>query len=388
MDGESHRDLGDFRNDACRNIRFSRRGSMMPSKRTCLVFIAMGLAALVGCGSGSTHTAYVALPDSNAVAALRIKTHLNSNSTLDSLQFTNIVGSPFPAGNSPTAVLVHPSGQFIYVANQSENDISLFTIDSAIGSLQEVLPRTPTGLTPIALAMDKGGNYLFALNRISGSISVYSINSGSGALTSVAGSPFGTFTNSVALAITPSAKFLYVLNPNVASVFAYTINAGVLQPVAGLPVQVGNGPLAIAVDPAETFVYVVNSVDNTVSVLSINSSTGALTLLGSFPTGTTPTSVVALDPYLYVTNLGSSNISEFTVTPTTGVLTQITDSPVAAGTAPLFAVIDPNNLFLYVGSQTAKSITAFVIDTATGALTSTSQAAVTNTSPSSMSVSK
>src|SRR5579864_7268980 len=251
---------------------------MMPSKRTSVVFIALGLATLSGCGSSATHTAYVSLANSNAVAAYRINNH--------TAVFTTIVGSPYPAGNSPSSVRVHPSNKFVYVANQSENDISLFTIDSAIGSLQELLPRTPAGLTPVSLAMDSGGNFLFALNRISGSISVYSINSGSGALTAVAGSPFPTFPNPVAFALTPSAKFLYVVNADLASVFAYTVKSGVLQPVAGLPVQVGNGPLAITVDPAETFVYVANSADNTVSVLSINSTTGALTLLGSFPTGT------------------------------------------------------------------------------------------------------
>ena len=362
--------------------------SIVPRQPTSVLLIAIGLATLVGCGSGPTHTAYVSLPNSNAVAALRIKTSTGINSTSNSVQFTTIVGSPFPAGNSPASVRIHPSNKFVYVSNQSENDISLFTIDSAIGSLQEVLPRTPTGLTPVSLTMDKGGNFLFVLNEVSGSISVFSINSGSGALTAVAGSPFATFVNSTAFAISPSAKFLYVLNPNLTAVFAYTINSGVLQPVAGLPVQVGNGPLAIAVDPAETFVYVANSVDNTVSVLSINSTTGALTLLGSFAAGTTPSSVVALDPYLYVSNLGSSNISVFTVAATTGVLTQITGSPFTAGTAPLFMVLDPNNLFIYVGSQTARSISAFSINTSTGALLSTSQSALTSASPSSMSVSK
>jgi len=345
-----------------------------------LFFVAMGLASLLGCGSSSSHTAYVALPNSNAVAAYRI----NNTSAV----FTTIVGSPYPAGNSPASVRVHPSNKFVYAANQSENDISLLSIDSAIGSLHEVLPRTATGLTPVSLAMDSEGTFLFALNQVSGSISTYSINSGSGALTAVSGSPFSTFPNSIALAITPSAKFLYVLNANVASVFAYTVTSGVLQPVAGLPVQVGNGPLAITVDPAETFVYVANSADNTVSVLSINSNTGALTLLGSFPTGTTPTSVTVLGPYLYVVNLGSSTVSAFSVAPTTGILTQITGSPFTTGSAPLFEVLDPNGLFLYVGSQTARTISAFSINTTTGALTSTSQSATTPVSPSSMSVAK
>ena len=352
----------------------------MPIKRTLLVFVVMGLATLVGCSSAGTHTAYVSLPNLNAVAAYRIN---NSSAA-----FTNIVGSPYPGGDSPVAVRVHPSSKFVYVANESENDISLFTIDSAIGSLHEVLPRTATGLTPVSLTMDSAGNFLYALNQVSGNISVYSINSGTGALAAVTGSPFTTFPNSTAFAITPSAKFLYVLNTNLAAVFAYTITSGVLAPVSTIPVQVGNGPQAIAVDPAETFVYVANSIDNTVSVLSINSNSGALTLLGSYPTGTLPISIIALDSYLYVANQGSSNVSVFSIAATTGVLTQVINSPFNAGSAPSFLVLDPNNLFVYVGSQMARTITAFSINTTTGAIATTSQSAAIAASPASMSVSK
>src|SRR5580704_13536861 len=321
---------------------FCEGARLMPSKRIYLVLIALGLAPLVGCGSpsilsssSSSHTAYVSLPNSNAVAAFRIKTSGSSTNNNAEAQFTAIVGSPFPAGSSPTSVLVHPSGKYVYVVNRNENDISLFTINSSIGSLQEVLPRTTTGLTPVSMIMDSGGNYLFVINELSSSISTYSINSGTGALSQIAGSPFTTYNNPFALAITPSGKFLYVLNPNLTSVIVYTITSGVLKLVPGLPAQVGNVPRAIIVDPAGTFVYVANSSDNTVSVLGINSSTGVLTLLGTFASGTTPTSLAVLDPYLYVGNQGSSNVSVFTVTPVTGVLTQITSSPFSAGVAPL-----------------------------------------------------
>jgi 6-phosphogluconolactonase len=379
-----------------RRVPFSRRGWFIPGRRVWLVLIAMGLAPLGGCGSPSiissgsnSHTAYVTLPNSNAVGALRIKVNLNGTSSTDNtVSFTTIVGSPFPAGSSPASILVHPNGQFVYVANRNENNISLFTINSSIGSLQEVLPRTTTGLTPLSMIMDSGGNYLYVANELSSNISVYAINSSTGALSAVAGSPFTTYNNPFALAITPSGKFLYVLNPNLTSVIVYTITSGVLKLVPGLPAQVGNVPRAIIVDPAGTFVYVANSSDNTVSVLGINSSTGVLTLLGTFATGTTPTSLAVLDPYLYVGNQGSSNVSVFTVTPVTGVLTQITSSPFSAGVAPLFAVLDPDNLFLYVGSQTSNSITALSIDTSTGGLTSSSESAPTSVSPAAMSVAK
>ena len=215
----------------------------MPSKRTSVVWLAMGLATLLGCSSSSpsgsssqpfpsSHLAFVALPTSNAVAAYQI----NNNSAA----FTNILGSPYPGGTSPSSVLVHPSNKFVYAANQIGNDISLFTIDNTLGSLLEVLPRTPTGLTPASLAMDSGGTLLFALNRVSSSISVYSIDSASGALTPVSGSPFPTFANPIDLALAPSAKFLYVLNSDLGAVFAYTNTSGVLKPVPGFPAQVGN----------------------------------------------------------------------------------------------------------------------------------------------------
>ena len=363
----------------------------MPGKPTSLILIALGLAALVGCGSSpssstsppsfpNSHTAYVALPTSNAVGGYKI------NNTTAS--FATILGSPYPGGTSPASVVVHPSNRFVYAANQGGNNISLFNVDSTLGSLLEVLPRTPAGLTPAFLTMDSGGNFLYVVNRVSSSISVYSIDSGSGALTAVSGSPFPTFRDPIALALAPSGKFLYVLNGNVGAVFAYTVAAGVLQAVAGPPALVGNGPVAITVDPAEPFVYVANAVDSTVSVLSINSGTGALSIVGTYATGTQPTSLAVLGQFLYVANQGSSNVSVFSVDPTTGVLAQITGSPFAAGSSPLFEVLDPNNLFLYIGSQEARTITALSIDATTGALTTTAESTSTGVSPASMSVSK
>jgi 6-phosphogluconolactonase (cycloisomerase 2 family) len=352
----------------------------MPSKRISLVFMMLGLAILIGCGSTATHTAYVTLPSGNAVAAFRI-----NNTTA---QFTSIVGSPYPSGNSPSSIVVDPPNHFVYVTNQLDNTISRFTIDPTIGSLKEVLPRTPTGLTPGSLAMDASGTFLFALNQVSSSVSVYSINPTRGALTAVTGSPFATAANPIAMALAPSGKFLYVLDANLALVFAYTVNAGVLQPVPGLPVQVGNGALAITVDPAGNLVYVANATDSTISVFSLNSTTGALALLGTFATGTRPTSLEVLGQFLYVADLGASNISVFSVAPTTGFLTQVTGSPFGTSGAPLFEVIDPNHLFIYTGSQTSMTISAQSIDVTTGVLTTTSESATTEFAPSSMAVTK
>src|SRR5208337_3722149 len=103
------------------------------------------------------------------------------------------------------------------------------------------------------------------------------------------------------------------VNAEQQSVFGYTVaSSGALQLIPGAGAT-GTGPLAVAIDPGEKFVYITNTLQNTLSIFSINSSTGALTTITGSPflTGTNPTSV-AVTPsgaYLYVANLGSNNVT-------------------------------------------------------------------------------
>ena len=43
---------------------------------------------------------------------------------------TAVSGSPFTVGKVPVAVTLDPSGSFVYVANSSDNNISVFSITS------------------------------------------------------------------------------------------------------------------------------------------------------------------------------------------------------------------------------------------------------------------
>ena len=46
-------------------------------------------------------------------------------------------GSPFPAGSAPWS-LTDPSGKFVYVANASSSNISVYVIDASSGALTAV----------------------------------------------------------------------------------------------------------------------------------------------------------------------------------------------------------------------------------------------------------
>lgn len=354
----------------------------MPIDRLTWLWIVLALAALTGCSSPK-HEAYVTLPTNNAIGAFRVNNHTGN--------LERVVGSPFNAGLSPASLVAHPSGKFVYAANQAGDDISVFKVDSETGALTEVMPRAPAGHAPDFLVTDSGGSLLFAANETSNSISAFTISSADGTLSAVSGSPFATVPQPIALAVSPSGKFLYAASANFGTVSGYTITSGTLQAVNGSPFPIGGGPFSLAVDPAEHFLYVANSTASpgTVTVLGIDPASGTLThpIPGSpFPAGTAPVSL-AIDStgkFLFVANLSSNNISAYTLDGSTGVPTQVTNSPFLAGTAPAVVLIDSTGSFLYVCNQTTKDISRFTIDQTTGQLLSNTVAATTSSAPTSM----
>ena len=77
-------------------------------------------------------------------------------------------------------------------------------------------------------------------------------------------------------------------------------------------------------DPAGKFAYVTNSGSNDVSMYTINSTTGSLTLIGMIAAGLSPSSI-AIHPsgkFAYVTNSGSNDVSMYSIG-ATGSLTLI-----------------------------------------------------------------
>src|SRR2546421_9612433 len=124
----------------------------MFKKAAALLFVGASLISWMACGSTVSRFVYASLPASNQVAAFRE----DPNSGV----LTAISGSPFAAGPGAQSLAPHPSKKYLYVANSTENDVSLFTIGSK-GELTEVMPRAAAGTTPMILAIDSGGTFLY-----------------------------------------------------------------------------------------------------------------------------------------------------------------------------------------------------------------------------------
>ena len=282
------------------------------------------------------------------------------------------------------AIAVDPAGKFVLIGNGgnllNNNTVSVFSI-SGSGSLSQVSGSPfATGANPIAVAVHPSGNFLYVANRDAASISAYAIDPITGSLTATPGSPFfgGAVGNPTedpsALAIDPSGKFLLVAEAGVASVAVYTINqtTGDLAELVNSPFASGGVPISVAIESHGKFAFVANNGDNNVSAYALDPATGTLTAVPGSPflSGGGPEAVTtdASGKFVYVANTGgSSTISAYAIDSVSGSLTEVSGSPFASGFRSSFLTADPSGRFLYALNGDATT-SIFGIDPNTGAL--------------------
>jgi 6-phosphogluconolactonase len=257
---------------------------------------------------------------------------VNSNGSLQS------AGSNPATGILPVGLAMDPGGHFLFVANQGSNNISVFSIGSS-ASLTAVAgspfasgvpptPLSPATATPTSVAVDGSGKFVYVANQGQNTLSGFNLDTSTGALTAVPGSPFaaGTAPTGVTAVTTASnGAVVYVANEGSNNVSAFTINTdGSLTEITGSPFAAGLAPVSLAVDPSKNFLYVADLNSNEVSGYRINVGSGALTATNpaTVSTGARPVAL-AFHPqghFLYVANISSDSISGFQLTPQTGAL--------------------------------------------------------------------
>lgn len=157
------------------------------------------------------------------------------------------VATGYNAGVTPSAVAVDPSTRFVYVTDQSANQLYGYGIATG-GSLTPLVssPYT-TGQFPVSVTIDPRGKYMYIANKSSGSISAYAIDTKSG-------SPSGT--------------------------------------VGSTAISVGTQPTCIGIDPSlGIYTYVSNNLDASISALQLDPHNGSLKTIQNspFPSSGLPT---------------------------------------------------------------------------------------------------
>lgn len=318
--------------------------------------ITLGSGGLTGINEVSTGTNPVAIAITPALDALFLTNSSSNFVTSYSVGSDGslTVGSNTNTGSTPLGLTVDPSGKFLFVANQASSNISVYTISGTAltpvpnSPFTTIAPGTTAPTGPVSVAVPPVGNYLYVANQFTNSVSVFTYDSASGALAPAPGSPYAVGTAPSAVAISPNGAFLLVSNSGSSNVGSYaicvTVSAtcaspdGSMSPVSGSPFSAGLGPGAIAFDPGFNFVYVVDQQSNQVSQYSFGTGSGMLTPLSpaAVSTGTTPVSIAIrsgatsadignptlnLTDYAYVANIGGTSLSIYTLTTGSGLLT-------------------------------------------------------------------
>ncbi|MEO5959057.1 MAG: lactonase family protein [Opitutaceae bacterium] len=168
---------------------------------------------------------------------------------------------------------------------------------------------------------------------------------------------------------------VYRLDPNNATLAAHGPAFAALPP--------GSGPRHIAFHPNGKSAYVINEMLCTVAAFRYDAQLGELKELqnlSTLPAGETvkpgtSTAEIAVHPsgkFLYGSNRGHNSISVFTVDASTGQLAQVQNQS-TLGRTPRHFGIDPTGTWLLAENQDTSNVAVFRIDARTGQLVHTGQ---------------
>jgi 6-phosphogluconolactonase len=311
--------------------------------------------------------------------------------------------------STPSAILVSPDDEFLYVAYQGSNVIVQYAVGSN-GSLAAANAYSTPGSSPVALAMNEAGTYVYAAETYQpgfgpsnpgtgGALIVYPRNSADGTLGTPLANPniqtgnnqfYAVGANPSSVAVLANNNAIFVAERNdptlgAGSVHAFVVGSGgALTPMGAGNSGLGAGVYAAGVQPTSvigdltsTYVYVTDYKQNQLLGYTVQSGNSLVPMPNSpFKTGNQPTSVT-IDPrnkYLYVTNFTDATLSGFALDSVTGNLTALAGGLTAASTdpEPTCVFVEPALArFVYTTNFLGNTVSGFLLNPNTGALTST-----------------
>ncbi len=335
---------------------------------------------LAGAGSGSSNGAIEAFAVDSQSGALRT----GGVKTVDS------------GGPTPVAMAVSADYTNLYVANQGNNSVVHFAI-ATDGTLSNKDSVTLTD-APVYVAVNAANTYLFVVSgTTSATLTVFPLTSGKigsaaaqetltvpgfagdtiipTGVTALANNSAVYVTTYDQSAYNPGGPTTSTANPG--WLFGFNVGSGgALSATGGSPYRAGVKPSALAGDPTSRFIYVTDYASNHLIGYTVQSN-GILTFLinGPFKTGSEP-SAIAIDPrgrYIYVANLLDASVSAYVIDLATGTpsaAVNVTGASINATDAePTSIVVDPAlGRYVYTANLAGNSVSGFRIDPNAGSL--------------------
>jgi 6-phosphogluconolactonase len=233
-------------------------------------------------------------------------------------------------GNGPAHVSVDPTGRWVFAANYGGGNVAVLRVtDGGLGSATDT---EPSGGQAHQILSDATGRFVYVPCKAADHVAQYRFDADAGALQALTPPTVATAANAGPrhLALHPSRSWAFLINELDDTLTSMRVEPdGRLTPVdtkSTLPIGVSganNTTAEVQVHPNGRFVYGSNRGHNSIVAFSINTTTGALTLLGHTPTGGNTPRHFDVDPsgqLMLVGNLNSGTVHAFRIDATTGAL--------------------------------------------------------------------
>ncbi|MFT9257726.1 MAG: lactonase family protein [Acetobacter sp.] len=306
---------------------------------------------------------------------------------------------------SPSFIALSPDGRFLYAVNEINDyneehsgSVTAFAINQASGALTKLNTVASGGADPAHLSVHPSGQYVMVANYTGGTFSLLKVrpdgalgemttlihNSGPRMPDRAADNPPGNFAVSDhssahphMIHADPSGRFVLVADAGLDRVYVWRINMqnGRLIParVPFVPMTPGSAPRHFQFSADGRRLFILCEQDSKVVVADFDPQSGLITPKQTVSSvtahfhGSTLAAGILLSPdarFLYVSNRLGDSLAVFQIA-ADGTLTLVDEIWTHAdyGRALKF---DPTGRYLYVANQRSDSITSFRVDSLTG----------------------
>ncbi|MCK9345220.1 MAG: beta-propeller fold lactonase family protein [Candidatus Pacebacteria bacterium] len=336
------------------------------------------------------------LPDTGFVGGTHVSTTVSGSGAGATVSMipvgvlSTLGAGTITAGNRSQGVAVAPEGTAVYVANYGDGTVSQYSRNTSTGALTFL--GAVGGLnTPVAVVVSSDGASVYVANYGGNSVTVFARNIAAGTLTSLGAVAAGTGPSGIN--ISADGKSVYVTHSfgsanNTVQQFSRNLSNGTLTALTPASVATGVNPQAVAVSPDGNHVYVSNTTSSYIDEFARNTTTGALTSIGTVVSGNNGFSIVVSPDGNHVYSSHYGTIYQYARNPSTGILTALVPGTVAVGAASKGIAISPDGNSVYSANSTANTVSQLSRNPATGQLTALNPGTVlTGTTPTWVAVS-
>lgn len=291
---------------------------------------------------------------------------------------------------------IHPNGKVLYTISETRSgpdgnysSVVAYKIDPDTGLLSFLNMQSTEGVGAAHVSTDPQGRFVYVSNYGGGSLSSFPVTENGSLEKAVSvvrhtGSSINQDRQAqphVHSAI-PShdGRFVYAsdLGTDKVNIYAVHQGTGELTPAETpfVDIEPGSGPRHFTIHPTENYAYSIDELSSTITVLSVDRETGALSqiqrvdMLPEDFDGTSYSSDIHISPdgdYLYAANRGHDSMAIYSIDKETGRLAILGHEPTRGGYPWNFAV-DTFGEYLFASNRDDGNLVLFERDADTGLL--------------------